>query len=128
MVRLYLSTFTGVVLGLVIGFILGWGVFPVEYVDSPLSDLAQRWRDEYTVMVAGGYVVDGDLDAALERLRVLEAPNIPEYVQTIAERYITNSRDLTDIRQLVALAEGMGRLTPPMENFRQFSRTGADGR
>ncbi|MGB1287672.1 MAG: hypothetical protein ACPG7F_14130, partial [Aggregatilineales bacterium] len=69
------------------------------------------------------YVVDGDVNAAVERLRPLQTDNIPDYVQDTTERYISNSRDLDDIRKLVALSEGLGRLTPLMENFRQFSRS-----
>ena len=43
-------------------------------------------------------------------------------VQEMAERYISSSRDLREIRYLVALSEGLGRLTPLMEPFRQLSR------
>lgn len=111
-------------LGLLVGLYLGWEVAPVAYVDSPLPELARIHRDEYTVLVATGYLVDGDVNAAIERLRQLGEDNVPEYVQSVAERYITNSREVDDIRKLVALAEGLGRLTPPMEQFRQLATGG----
>ena len=118
MVRFLLSLLVMLIVGLGIGVYLGWVQFPVEYIDSPADALAQRYKDEYTVMVANGYRFDGDLNGALERLRILGAPNIPAYVQELTERYITNSQDLNDIRTLVVLAEGLGRLTPPMEPYR----------
>lgn len=122
--RLFISTVIGIVFGLALGAYIGWGLAPVEYVNSPMSDLAPRYREEYTVMVAAGYLVDHDVDAAIRRLSVLAVDNAPLYVQELTERYISNSRDVEDIRKLVALAEGLGRLTPPMENFRQLSLSG----
>lgn len=122
MTRFFVSTVIGVALGLLLGLVLGWQVIPVEYQDSPIRALSEPYRDEYTRMVAGGYLADGDVIGAVERLRVLGVENIPQYVQEMAERYISNSRDLREIRYLVALSEGLGRLTPLMENFRQLSR------
>jgi hypothetical protein len=122
MIRFFFSTVLGVVAGIAVGLFMGWQIVPVEYTDSPMTALAEQYQDEYTLMVAGGYIADGDLEGAINRLRALEVTNIPQYVQEMTERYISNSRDLKDIRYLVALAEGLGRLTPPMENFRQFSR------
>lgn len=118
MVRFVFSLLIGLVVGVGIGLYAGWVQFPVEYVNSPMADLSQRFKDEYTVMIATGYLADGDLMGAVERLRRLGVPNIPAYVQDSAERYITTSRDVNDIRALVALAEGLGRLTPIMEPYR----------
>jgi hypothetical protein len=120
-VRIFLSLVLGLVLGGLIGLFVGWVVLPVEYVNSDISDLAPQYQETYTVMVASGYIADGDALGAVERLRSLGVDNVPAYVQDLTERYITNSRDIDDIRRLVALAEGLGRLTPPMENFRQYS-------
>jgi hypothetical protein len=120
MMRFLISLVVGLVLGAGIGLYLGWVQFPVEFVDSPASSLATRYQDEYTVMVAGGYLGDGDLIGAIERLRLLDVPNVPFHVQEVTERYITNSRDVDDIRYLVALAEGLGRLTPIMEPYRDL--------
>jgi len=122
MTRFFFSTVIGVALGLLIGLFAGWQISPVEYRDSPIRALSEPYRDEYTRMIAGGFLADGDLTGAVERLRVLGVVNIPQYVQEMAERYISNSRDLKEIRYLVALSEGLGRLTPLMENFRQLSR------
>lgn len=119
MTRFLLSLFAGLVVGLGVGLYLGWVQFPVEYVDSPARSLAQRYQDDYAVMIAAGYRVDQDLSGAIQRLRVLGVENVPVYVQEVTERYITNSRNVEDIRKLVALSEGLGRLTPIMEPYRQ---------
>lgn len=119
--RLIISLLIGLAVGLGLGLYLGWVQFPVEFVNSPMTDLAPRYKDEYTVMIATGYAADGDLVGAVERLRVLGVENIPAYVQETTERYITNSRNVDDIQYLVILAEGMDRLTPIMEPYRQVS-------
>ncbi len=119
--RFIFSLLGGIFIGLLSGLFIGWVVAPTEYVNSPMTALAQRWRDEYTVMIAAGYAVDRDLNGALERLRRLGVPNVPQYVQEITERYITNSRNVADIRLLVRLAEGFGRLTPLMQDFRSLT-------
>lgn len=124
MLRFLLSLLIGLVLGLAGGVYIGWEAAPLEYVDSPMSSLAQRHKDNYTLMVAAGYLTDGDALGAVERLRRLGVENVPQYVQDTAERFITLSRNPDDIRYLVALSEGLGRLTPPMENFRQLSISG----
>lgn len=118
MIRLFSSLLVGLAIGLALGLYLGWGPFPVEYLNSPVSNLDQRYKDDYTVMIAAGYQVDGDPVAAVERLRFLQVENGPAYVQEVTERYITNSNSIDDIYLLVALAEGLGRLTPLMEPYR----------
>jgi hypothetical protein len=121
MLRGVISLFIGIVLGIAIGLYIGWVQFPVEYENSPVQSLSQRYKDEYTVMVAGGYLGDSDAQGAIERLRILGIENVPEYVQQVAERFITTSRDVTDIRYLVALSEGLGRTSPIFEPYRMIS-------
>ncbi|MDX1995887.1 MAG: hypothetical protein SF029_26130 [bacterium] len=120
MTRFLASLLGGLILGGLLGLYLGWVQFPVEYVDSSARDLAERYKDDYTVMIAEGYLSDGDSQGALERLRLLEVENAPAYVQEITERYITNSRSPEDIYALVALSEALGRLTPIMQPFRNI--------
>lgn len=118
MVRFLLSFIVALVVGLLLGLYLGYVQFPVKYTDSSTDRLAQRFKDDYTVMIANGYLSDGDLTGALERTRVLGVENVPVYIQETTERYITNSSRVEDIRALVALSSGLGRLTPIMEPYR----------
>ncbi len=118
MIRFLLSLLIGLAVGIGVGLYLGWVQSPVEYLDSPASSLDERYKEEYTVMIAASFRVDGDRNAALERLVMLGEENIPLYVQEVTERYISNSRNINDIRNLVALSVGLGRSTPIMNDYR----------
>ncbi len=120
MARFAISFVIALIIGIVTGLAVGWELAPTEYVNGPVQRLAQRYKDDYTVMIAAGYLEDADPNAAVGRLRALGVENVPLYVQETTERYITNSRDLDDIRLLVTLSEGLGRLTPIMEPYRML--------
>jgi hypothetical protein len=124
MLRFLVSLVIGLAVGVLIGLYLGWVQFPVQFVDSPASSLAERYKNEYMVMVASGFVKDGDLGGAVDRLRILGVANIPAYVQEVTERYISNSQDADDIGVLVALSESLGRLTPIMLPYRKIGASG----
>lgn len=124
MLRFLISLLFGLIVGLGLGVYIGWVQAPVEFVDSPLSYLDTLHKDEYTVMIAAGYTADHDLNGAVERLRALDIQSVPAYVESITERYISQGRSVDDIRYLVALAEGMGRLTPLMEPYRMLPEAG----
>ena len=118
MLRFTRSLILGLFFGMLAGLYLGWFPFPPDSRSSAISDLAQPYRDEYTVMIAAGYAADGDAPGALERLSLLELEAIPVYLQRSAERIIsTSARDLDDIRLLVRLAHDLGALTPAMQPF-----------
>ncbi len=107
-----------------LGLYLGWVQFPVEYVNSPMSQLDPTYRDSYTVMIANGFQADADAIGAVERLRVLGVANVPDYVFLQAERYISNSRDIEDIQALIALSEGLGRTSALFEPYREIEMPG----
>ncbi|MFN8371586.1 MAG: hypothetical protein U0694_01730 [Anaerolineae bacterium] len=125
MSRFFVSLIIGLIVGVGVGLYLGWVQFPLEFVDSPASALARQYKDDYTVMIAASFAQDADLGGAVERLRVMGVENIPAYVLEVTERFITNSRNVNDIRLLVGLYEGLaGRVTPLMEPYRQVTAPG----
>lgn len=58
-------------LGLVVGLILAWRVWPTRWVDTDPSDLRAGHQQEYLVMVADSWTVTGDSNEARERLHEL---------------------------------------------------------
>jgi hypothetical protein len=126
MSRFLVSLLIGVMIGIGGGLLYGWVISPVQFTNSAASQLDRRYKDEYTIMVAAGYMVDGDIVGAVNRIRVLGVENVPAHVLEVTERYITTSQNVEEIRKLVALYEGLtGRVTPLMEPFRPLTTPGA---
>jgi hypothetical protein len=118
MVKRYLgSLLVGILIGLTVALVIGWGLSPVKNTNSPLEDLGADYQEEYTVMIAEGYLYDRDVNAALNRLQPLNKQNIFDYIQDLTERFISQS-NIPAITPMVALAEAIGRLTPAMEIYR----------
>ena len=116
--RFLRSLIPGLVIGTLIGLYLGWVEFPQEAYRSDMSEMAPSFRDDYLIMIAAGYAVDGDIQGAVERLHPLGVADVAGYVQHQTERIIdTAARNIRDTRLLVGLARGLGRLTPVMEPF-----------
>ncbi len=122
MLRFARSLVLGLLLGAIFGLYLGWIQFPSQTRNRNMRDMSQRYRDDYTVMIAAGYALARDLEGAIERLQRLETGDVGDHVQDRTERVIrTSARSLDDIRLLVRLANDMGRLTPAMEPFWDLS-------
>ena len=118
MLRIIRGLIPGLCIGLMLGGYFGAFVFPQAAYRSDMRELAPAHRDEYTVMIAAGFAVDGDALAALDRLSHLGIGDIPEYVADMTDRVIeTAARDIRDIRLLVSLSRGLGRMTPAMQPF-----------
>ncbi len=116
--RILRPVLLGLVLGAALGLYLGWFQFPRASYRGDMTELTQSSRDDYLVMIAAGYAADGDLPGALERLSLLEVDDMPRYVQEFTDSAIASSaRDIHDIRLLVTLSRGLGRLTQAMVPF-----------
>lgn len=116
--RFLRSLLLGLFIGAAFGLYFGWLRFPSEYRSGAMPELEQRYKDDYTMMIAAGYAFDRDAAGAVERLSRLGVEDAAEYVQQTAERVImASSRSLSDIRLLIGLADGLGRLTPMMKPF-----------
>ena len=104
----------GLTAGIVVGLLLGWVVWPVQYTDTSLADLAPEYKDEYIVLVAAAYTTDGDLEKAQIRLAKLELPNVNQSLSALIDGYILEGKDEAEIRALVALADELGVVSPNM--------------
>jgi len=104
----------GLTAGVALGLLLGWVVWPVELVDTSISDLAPEYKDEYVLLVASAYVCDGNVEKAQVRLARLEVPNINGWLSAEIDSYIAAGHDEADIQALAALAHALGVTSPRM--------------
>jgi hypothetical protein len=107
----------GLTAGVALGLVLGWVVWPVEFVDTSIADLAPEYKEEYVLLVASAYVTDGDLEKAQARLALLEVPNVNGWVSAQIDSYIAAGRDEADIQALAALAHALGVTSPQMLTY-----------
>jgi len=107
----------GLAAGIGLGLIFGWVVWPVSYTNTNLTNLSTADQETYIVLVAAAYASDHDLEKASARLDLLEAPNAPQWVSELTDRYIAASRNPTDIGHLAELARALGVDTAQMAPF-----------
>jgi hypothetical protein len=119
--RFFTSLLAALVIGAGIGLYLGWVQFPAQTEAADADALAERYKEDFAIMIAAGFQADADADAAAQRLRLIGVTDAPSYIQMMAERAIANSIPLSDIQNLVALAEAMNRLTPAMQPYRRVA-------
>ncbi len=59
---------TGAVLGLLVGLLFAWVIWPTSYYNATPAMLRQDFRDDYLAWVARDYAQDGNLERAQARL------------------------------------------------------------
>ena len=113
----FMQAVIGVLVGLVLGFSIGWWLWPVQYTNTAPDVLRQDYRDDYVVMIAAAYEIEGNLEQARERLRLLdpEEPSAP--VIKLAERLIEIGGSTEDVTRLAHLARALGTLTPALSPY-----------
>lgn len=111
----------GVLLGIGLGLIAGWLLWPVTYYDTDLYDLHPRYQDELVVMVGALNALEGDTALARQLLAQVSSPTAPRspeaVVVDVTERYIARGAPAEDIDYLVRLAKALNAVTTPMQPF-----------
>lgn len=73
------AAITGAILGLALGLLVGWVLWPVEYTDAVPEILSQRHQEEYLRMAIDSYGVNPDPDLAYQRWLNLGEQAMPLY-------------------------------------------------
>ncbi|MDX9953676.1 MAG: hypothetical protein RBT75_06250 [Anaerolineae bacterium] len=107
----------GILLGLGLGFLFGWGLWPVQYYDTSPAQLRTDYRDEYLRLVALSYQVEQDLSQARTRLTVMgDSAPFPQLVAQI-EAWMTEGASRAFLEPLVELAHDLGVDSPAMHTY-----------
>jgi hypothetical protein len=116
-VRRWLLPLAVFAVGVGLGLLVGWVLWPVQYYDTAPADLQADYRDEYVRLVALTYDVTGDLTAARRRLARLDADEPSAPLVDLTERLIDRGAAPEIIRPLAVLARDLGAETPPMAPY-----------
>jgi type IV secretory pathway TrbD component len=77
--------------GLLLGLLLAWQVWPVRWYDTDPSDLRQQHQIDYVVLTADSLAVTGDVNAAARRLLELTDDRVTiEEVAALVEQVAAN--------------------------------------
>lgn len=109
----------GLLVGLGLGFLFGWGLWPVQYHDTTPAQLRPDYRDEYLRLVALSYQVEPDLAQARARLAAMgDTAPFPQLVARI-EAWIAAGASPAALEPLIQLARDLGVDTPAMRAYLQ---------
>ena len=115
--RISLLALIGLAAGIALGLLIGWVLWKVEYTNTAPAQLRQDYRDDYVVIIASAYQVEGNLGAARDRLSQLNPTDPAQPVIDLTERLIAANGRPSDIEALVHLAEDLGAATPTMAPY-----------
>ena len=95
---------TGVLLGLGLGILIAWVIFPVRYIDTTPLSLSASYKELYRSLVAQAYQADGDLGRAQARLDLLKESNMMQVLADQAQRQVASKGPSQEARALAQLA------------------------
>lgn len=105
----------GLILGVSLGLYLGWVAWPTEFTDADPTILREDYKEEYALMIANAYRLDGDLTAARRQLQSLGKEEPDRWLLTLTVDAILSGRDEEQvILPLVQLAHDLGLSSPAM--------------
>jgi len=107
----------GLAAGIALGVAIGWWLWPVAYTNNAPDVLRQDYRDEYILMTAAAYDVDGRLDRARERLTLLHPQEPAAPVIELAKRLIEAGGSAEDIARLARMAWALGATAPELTPY-----------
>ena len=93
----------GLVVGLALGLVYGFYIQPVSYSDTAPFTLQQSYREDMAVMIAAAYSIDGDLERARARVRLLGYENPAADLTALAQR--SAASDTLDPQQVTLLSQ-----------------------
>lgn len=107
---------TGAVLGLLVGLLFAWVIWPTSYYNATPAMLRQDFRDDYLVWVAREYTQNGDLQQAQTRLGLAFWKKEPVAVlEDLAQR-----RGGADGQNLLRLAQAIKEAPAPAPSAPPF--------
>jgi hypothetical protein len=109
----------GIAVGAALGVAIGWWLWPVTYTNTSPAALREDYHDEYVLMIATAYEVEGDREQARERLALLDSEEPSAPVVGLAERLIDQGGSEEDIARLARLAWALDATAPALMPFLQ---------
>ena len=75
---------TGLLIGLALGLLMGYRIFPVKFFDITPSSLHQDFQQDYLAMVGLAYRADKDIGRAYSRISEMMSPIDIDQLRTMS--------------------------------------------
>lgn len=121
--RIPLVIMLGLGLGVGLGLLIGWRLYPTEFVNATPAYLAPAYQQDYARLAAAGYAMDGDLAAAQTRLQSIGDDGEAVLTAVMIDAILKQQNE-QEIRQLVNLAAAVGINSPVMSPYLNQSPEG----
>ncbi len=117
----------GAVVGLLLGLLIGWVLWPVQYTNATPGHLRSDFRDDYVLWVANQYAGTGDAEWAREKLGVdyWKEDQLAEALEVLAKRCedeVVEECGSGEAMRLRALAQAL-EAAPPSEDTTEPGRS-----
>src|SRR5512143_3095854 len=94
---------TGIILGIGLGRLVSWVLWPTRYRDNAPASLNEEYKDDYRALIAAAYMASGDVERARSRLVLLEDPDMAAALITQAQRSMVAGKPEAEVRALSLL-------------------------
>ncbi len=101
------AALASLIVGVALGLLLTWVIWPVEFKDADPADLRPTLRDDYVRMISLAYEADGDVASARQRLGALRLANPAQTFNDLIEQEIRNANDPATQDALIHLAHAL---------------------
>lgn len=108
MVRRWLPSTVGFLVGLSVALYYAWAVNPVEYIQTAPGSLRSEYRRSYLQLIAHSYVSTGNLGRASARLALFDSEDMPAELAALAQSEAAQGDAPADAQALALLASGLG--------------------
>ena len=103
---------TGIIIGIGLGLLVSWVLWPTRYRDNAPASLSEEYKDNYRALIAAAYMASGDVERARSRLVLLMDADMAAALITQAQRSMVAGRPEAEVRALsllgLTLASGDG--------------------
>jgi hypothetical protein len=102
------------VVGILFGWLaIGWGLWPVDFVNGNIAQLAPQYQQDYVRLVAAEYVLDPDLDRAAERIDQLGPAAATVISDTLSMTQGEEAIRVAQLQQVLVLSGRLGGAETP---------------
>lgn len=108
----YFWPLSALLVGILIGLIIGWGIWPVKWTNAYPQDLRAAERNEYLAMVAESYAANPNVELAQARLATWSAADLAQAMAGLQEVASNTDAKRAEDVQLLSKALNLESVAP----------------